>query len=572
VTTPTGTVLRVFQLQHDYFPGNRLRLLSVAEQDRNGVSLPPYTFTYDGQVLPPRTSFAQDHWGYYNGKTNNTTYLPATVYRGVPMSGADRSPDPAFMKSGVLTRITYPTGGYNEFVYEANDYGAAAFGGPLLDNVTRTASTYSAPFEGLRSTTFTVAAAPGVSSVAVHVSLSMYVHTAFADCANGDPIQPCPWGEIVGVGKWYVGQPPYQAGSPPNTNVDVALAPGTYTLQTSAAGKNVDISIVVTWNDRVVVTKKTAGGLRIAQLSAVDGRGNTTVTKYQYTLQSDPATSSGVVGLEPRYEFEYNGDLCSFFSRASTSRIPLGSGSIGDVAYREVTVLHGANGEYGRTRHTFRSIAEWLDGLNNGPWPFALRTSNAWERGQEIDATEYDVAGRAQRRVWTGYSLDALGPIASRRFRAMSIYTYWGGGWVGFYGNAYEVIAGWLFQSGDTTTRYDTTGTSSFSTGRSFVYGNPNHLQLTQLTETNSDGTQRVTTMKYPLDYAPGTGTPEAAALTAMRDSAHIHNAVIERWVIKRAGGVDSVTAGELTTYRQYAGGQFRPYQRFLLNAPSPLP
>ena len=67
----------------------------------------------------------------------------------------------------------------------------------------------------------------------------------------------------------------------------------------------------------------------------------------------------------------------------------------------------------------------------------------------------------------------------------------------------------------------------------------PGHLQLSELTETNSDGTQRITRMKYPLDYpaAPGTSDPAAAALTGMQD-AHIHNAVVERWVIERAGGV----------------------------------
>src|SRR5207249_4637522 len=154
--------------------------------------------------------------------------------------------------------------------------------------------------------------------------------------------------------------------------------------------------------------------------------------------------------LEPKYDFEHSGD-CHFYSRSSTSKSPLGSGTIGEVGYREVTVLHGANGEFGSTRHTFRSIVEWLDGLNNSPWPFAQRTSNAWQRGQPIETIEYDAAGRIQRRVKANYSLEALSPIPARRFRAMSIYTYWGGGQAGFYGNAYEVIAGWLFQAGDPT-------------------------------------------------------------------------------------------------------------------------
>jgi len=96
------------------------------------------------------------------------------------------------------------------------------------------------------------------------------------------------------------------------------------------------------------------------------------------------------------------------------------------------------------------------------------------------------------------------------------------------------------------------------------------HLQLSELTETNSDGTQRITRMKYPLDYpaAPGTSDPAAAALTGMQD-AHIHNAVVERWVIERAGGVAKIVAATLTTFKQFATGQYLPHQRFVLNSPS---
>lgn len=63
----------------------------------------------------------------------------------------------------------------------------------------------------------------------------------------------------------------------------------------------------------------------------------------------------------------------------------------------------------------------------------------------------------------------------------------------------------------------------------------PPPTQLTQLTETNSNGTQRITRMTYPADYASGAANPEAVALTAMKaDSVHNHAAVVERWVIEK--------------------------------------
>src|SRR6266487_3514614 len=81
VTTPTGAVLRVFKLEHDYGTG-RLTLTNVYERDRNGVPLPPYTFSYSTPLLPVYSSNSQDHWGYYNGKDNPSGLIPTTTAPG----------------------------------------------------------------------------------------------------------------------------------------------------------------------------------------------------------------------------------------------------------------------------------------------------------------------------------------------------------------------------------------------------------------------------------------------------------------------------------------------------------
>jgi len=388
--------------------------------------------------------------------------------------------------------------------------------------------------------------------------------------------------------KWFPsgtsGQAPiYNGNQAYNSNVDLALAPGTYTIQTSAAGYNVDISIVATWNDRVLNVKKKGGGLRIAQLRTGDGMGNVDTTKYLYTLESGPDTSSGVMGLEPVYDFNYTGWTCSFYSRSSTSKLPLGSGTTGEIAYREVTVVHGGAGEFGSTRHIFRTIKEWLDGFNNSVWPYAQRTSYAWERGQESSNTEYDAGGHPQHQVLSDYAVEHVNPIDSRHFRAMSIYLYPFGPDVGgipvVYANGYEVIAGWIYQSSEVTTEYDPSGTNSISATKTFMHGNPNHLQLTEIQETNSDGIQRITRMKYPGDYViSGTPPPgtEAAALKAMQDvsttGGHMPGVVIERSVSVKNGASDRVVQAEITTFKDFASGQFLPYKRYVLNSSGPLP
>jgi len=255
------------------------------------------------------------------------------------------------------------------------------------------------------------------------------------------------------------------------------------------------------------------------------------------------------------------------------SKMPLGGGP--PVGYSEVTVWHGANGEFGKTRHTFRSVltAGAADEVvsQNG-WPFSTPTSHETRRGQETGATEYNASGQTQRRSASNYTITSDAETY-RGFRGLSFNSFSAGavGSIYIY-NPFQVISEWQYMNEDTTIVYDEAGSNSFPTVRTFTYGNPVHLQLTQLTETNSNGTQRITRMKYPADYATGAGSVEAAAITAMQGAAHIHNAMIERWVVDRTGGVERVVQGELTTFKEYAPGQFLPYQRFVLNSPSTLP
>ncbi len=74
----------------------------VAEDD-------DFTFYFD----------SQDFGGYNNGKDNGNQLIPTVSGFG---RGADRSIDPFACRKGVLTKITYPTGGYTELIWESNSF------------------------------------------------------------------------------------------------------------------------------------------------------------------------------------------------------------------------------------------------------------------------------------------------------------------------------------------------------------------------------------------------------------------------------------------------------------------
>lgn len=81
-----------------------------------------YEFSYDSaDYLPPRLSFAQDEFGFYNGQLNsyffpNDTWLDP--YLGGNHYGGNRNFYFQFARKGMLKKVTYPTGGSSEFEFE----------------------------------------------------------------------------------------------------------------------------------------------------------------------------------------------------------------------------------------------------------------------------------------------------------------------------------------------------------------------------------------------------------------------------------------------------------------------
>jgi hypothetical protein len=99
-------------------------LSSLTEYSSDGSINEPYYLSYnDPGGRCPRLSFAQDHWGYFNG-ANNTTLIPtptdATLHSQFPLATASREPNFNYAAKGMLSKIVYPTGRVDSLVYENN--------------------------------------------------------------------------------------------------------------------------------------------------------------------------------------------------------------------------------------------------------------------------------------------------------------------------------------------------------------------------------------------------------------------------------------------------------------------
>ena len=145
----TGGQLQQIELIHDYFVSTpsdqaefvgggstslspntpsfinkRLRLNEVVfkglYQGYNASDNYRYSFGYNTTVeLPHKRSNAQDHWGYYNGASNNTS-LVAIPDELSQIGGAYREVNPAYSSAYILNQITYPEGGVTKLSYENN--------------------------------------------------------------------------------------------------------------------------------------------------------------------------------------------------------------------------------------------------------------------------------------------------------------------------------------------------------------------------------------------------------------------------------------------------------------------
>ncbi|MCF6318183.1 MAG: RHS repeat protein [Proteobacteria bacterium] len=134
------TCVKRFQLEYGYFVSTasssseafldvartdkgkkRLKLLKVKEVSCSNNILKEYAFEYHEEYsLPQSTSFAQDKWGFYNGKDTNRSLFPRdeNSCSSSTTFSADRDVNLIYSRLGTLKKIVYPTGGASEFVYE----------------------------------------------------------------------------------------------------------------------------------------------------------------------------------------------------------------------------------------------------------------------------------------------------------------------------------------------------------------------------------------------------------------------------------------------------------------------
>lgn len=119
----TDRILKRCSFSYLFAESEPLRFLKEVVLSGEGT----YRFDYYNENTPlPYHTLSIDHWGYFNGKQNSErTFIPELKESSnleEIIVGKSRNPDDSYSVGGMLSKLSYPTGGTTEFYYEGNRY------------------------------------------------------------------------------------------------------------------------------------------------------------------------------------------------------------------------------------------------------------------------------------------------------------------------------------------------------------------------------------------------------------------------------------------------------------------
>jgi YD repeat-containing protein len=570
----SSNYIRQYNFNYDYtnaggtdYVNFRLKLMSVKQIGSDNTIGPSWNFEYNPQKLPPRNSYAQDHFGYFNGATNNTTLLPEIITSRAYHDngfGSDhyktgiRSVNPSYMQAEMLTKINYPTGGFTRFEFEPNFYLSteeAFVPGKIYHQIEDYTGVNQFVFQ--RTDTLRITRKQYVT---------IYTSAYISPSILRDHPNPNVHVQIMTLSGQTI------AGAELVNNQDRTtyqfLQPGTYIYKTRVTG--VFASDFEDPNDylRLISTiyykkgagtqsvPKMVGGLRIKSQEISDGI-SATVQKIYYQYGSPLVISDfdtvnaylsdyfdeakvnswkyvgGVVVYTcDNYGGDVDGSECfnQFLIRNSTTKESVGMINGGPIGYGEVKVLYGANGENGYTINRFsnENADEGIDLSKEFPYPPICSTD--WRRGLLIEQATYTGSGKPIKRITNNYQFKYKNSIFGFRAGITKVRHSVLNGAVklsDIQKRDVKVKTDAVQLVSKTEKTYDPQTGDSIETVFNYYYDNPNNLQATRIETLNSKSENLKTLLRTPLEKIDiNNSTPLTVVASAALDSMAARNII----------------------------------------------
>ena len=477
-----------FAFAYDPATNKRLKLLSITEKGLSG-SLPPHQFAYNDAVkLPPYQSAQTDFWGYYNASQDSTS-VPTITWPELTMPfyySLNREPNPAVIGAGLLTRITYPTGGSDSLVYEPNDYSF------FYDYSFSTGPFYF-----------------GVNWKWDAAATNKILYKFGSSDGSGEVVQ---FFEIT--------TPAYGTVSGNGIKRTVILPPGHYDIESLQRFLNVPVDtrdmVTYFFTYKLLkpysVAKALGPGMRIKKICLKSSATNIDlVHEYIYSKDYgkpsyDPASSSGILGNRPNFVVFPNGTKAGGESSCGTPQGPVAMTEGSPIGYSEVTeITKDKSGNIlGFVTNKYTNFDTHPDdvpaGLGNGYITFGQKGNRGFERGKLVESAICDQSGKILKKVTNTYTFFSPSFVSngiamrSNFFATDNV----------IHGTEIYMLTRNYFStckvSSSTEATFDAAGSNSVAQYTSYFY---NQFKLpSSTTLRTSKGEDKKTVYRYPFDIS----------------------------------------------------------------------
>ena len=502
----------------------RLMLDGVTEKSCDGTIEKPHSFEYNTTPLPNRLSYAQDKWGYYNGKTENKSLFPK--YRVTQFANiADRSVNFNMGQAGALQKIIYPTGGSVNFGFEPHQ-SQQAVDYVYSDTPTSHLIRDINPNDNISGNSHTESFTMPTGDIAIRLRAYLaypnpQYPNGYTSCGPGSQtavkITDQQTGEIMLAIKYE------ELNNTPPTSITVDKFISSSLL---VAGRNYDVTVngvgyqseCLFVNANVTTHQGTpiydVGGLRVNEVTHKDVNGtiakNVTYTYAQPNLVSNPITVH-------RYEYDYNTIFNSLLNVLNYSNVDYlrrvaqtnqGAGlnylegyffnySPGfdpfeiqfmgpHISYNKVVESAGS----GSTTYEYNAYKSYLElnsfQVSNTAPPIPITQSIlAGDILTKADMKEGNTVGKESTEyTYNRNNTFVHGIISSGDIRSQSILTF----------------KGYALQGQVKRTSKQISTIQDVTTERNYYYEGNGHNFPTRIVTTNSDGKQTTIKNYYPSD------------------------------------------------------------------------
>lgn len=394
---------------------HRMFLTALREKDNSVVSVRSHLFEYDDiNGLPPRLSFAQDHWGYFNGKTNQyfvpldgqeiRDQLGRKVFSGI---GGNREPA-AVCNKGLMIKVTYPTGGFTTLEYEPNTYRG-------YNTITPDAKPLRETIIGADYKTTVTKILSFTPSFSQFMTFSLN-NSPSSHYGSEDEVDPLHHIAQISVRDLTAAKIIYSATAEWESTVssdDLQIyADHSYEVSVRATGEIVSAAFSSSYLPSPptrIEANIVTGGVRISRTANYDViTGQNEEKRYYYAKLSSLNISSGKSTISPVYyassavHLSAGGDraipdavVCTYGTLYSSSQFNLYPLNGSNIFYEFVTTANGADFSQGAVEHEFIINAD-ISGQQ--VWGFdnilnASTTNSGWDNGLEKRVKYYKRIG-----------------------------------------------------------------------------------------------------------------------------------------------------------------------------------